>query len=126
MQENTLIKEAIFDFGTVQIIDNIVIAEINEGVIFDENENIQLLEFCEEILGDRPYGYISLRTNSYTVNPTVYLQASKVKNIEAIAIVSTSSPNMSNASVEKIFFSNPFESFNTLDQAKNWMHNIIN
>ncbi|RMB59537.1 hypothetical protein EAX61_08105 [Dokdonia sinensis] len=126
MQKKQLLKQAIFDFGTVQIIDNIVIAEINEGVIFDEEQNKQMLEFCSNVLGERSYGYISHRKNSYTVNPTVYLQSSKISNMEAIAIVSSNPSNKLSVSVEKMFFKNPFESFDTIDQAKNWMHNILN
>ena len=125
MQKHILLKEAKFDFGTIQIIDNIVIAEMNEGIVFNQANNLQLLQFCHQILGDRSYGYISNRTNSYTIDPTVYIQASAVKNIEAIAVVCTDASNKSNASVEKIFFDNPFETFDTLDQAKNWIHNIL-
>ncbi|MFT5752492.1 MAG: hypothetical protein ACI86L_002005 [Dokdonia sp.] len=125
MPHKSPVTETTFEFGNVQIIDNIVIAVMNEGILFGTSYNTQLLSFCEEQLGSKPYGYISFRKNSYAVDPTVYLQTAQNTNIRAIAVVSEQDIQKYNVTIEKQFFNHPFEVFESLAQATNWMHNVL-
>lgn len=111
------------DFGKVWFKDNILIAELNEGILFDVEDNRQLLEIGKKTFQDKPYGYISYRVNSYAVNPMVYLESSRAKNLKAIAVVSNNVVCKNNAVVEKQFYrnSNSFEIFSTLDEAFEWL-----
>lgn len=119
------IRESIFDFGKVFIEDGIAIAEMNEGIVFDSNHNKQLLNYCKENFGNAPYGYISYRTQSYSVNPTVYIETAQNSNLKAIAVVSVNPLNKVNAAIEKQFFEYPFEVFNSLTEAKNWLRQLL-
>lgn len=125
MSHNDSITEVTFEFGNVQIRGNIVIAMMNEGILFDTSYNTQLLSFCKEQFGNTPYGYISFRKNSYAVDPTVYLQTAENANVQAIAVVSQEEIQKYNITVEKQFFNHPFEFFENLAQATNWMNNVL-
>lgn len=111
------------DFGKVWFKNNILIAELNEGILFDVENNRQLLEIGKQTFHDSPYGYISHRVNSYAVNPMVYLESANTANLKAIAVVTKSLVCKNNAVLEKQFYreSNSFEIFSTLDEALEWM-----
>ena len=111
------------DFGTVTFLDNIQIAELNEGILFDIPHNRELLSLARERFDNKPYGYISNRVNSYSVNPMIHLESANVSNLVAIAIVSENEVVKQNSIIEKQFFRNSssFEVFKSLEEAVNWM-----
>lgn len=111
------------DFGTVTFLDNIQIAELNEGILFDIPHNRELLSLARERFDNKPYGYISNRVNSYSVNPMIHLESANVPNLVAIAIVSDNEVVKQNSIIEKQFFRNSssFEVFKSLEEAVNWM-----
>lgn len=115
-----------FEFGEVQIIGNIVIAVMKEGIVFKPEYNQILIDYCKKHFKEAPYGYISYRKYSYAIDPTVYLQTANQANVRAIAIVSNRTIDRSNAPIEKQFFtSHPFEVFDNLNIATQWMHNVL-
>ena len=112
------------EFGQVRIFQNILIAELNEGVLFNADNNSELLKIGTEVFKNRPYGYISLRKNSYAVDPLVYREAALAENLKAIAVVSENELIKLNAhNVERQFYkdSGSFEVFDNLDEAINWI-----
>ena len=117
--------ETDFDFGKVKIQNDIVIAEMKEGITFDINYNAEFLKFCKDHFKEKTYGYISNRVHSYSVNPTVYIDTAKNSNIRAIAIVTSDPINKGNAEIERQFFEYPFEVFTTLEQAVKWMNQVL-
>lgn len=120
-----MIKEVLnLDFGKVWFRDNILIAELNEGILFDVESNRQLLDIGRERFREQSYGYISYRINSYAVNPLVYLESANTPNLKAIAVVSTNEICRNNAVVERQFYNdkNSFEVFSDLEEAILWMN----
>ena len=115
------------DFGKVTIIENILIAELNEGILFDVDNNRKLLNLGNKIFKGMPYGYISNRVNSYAVNPMIYLDSSCTKNLKAIAVVSSNKVCQQNTLLEKQFYNeeNSFEVFDTLEAAIHWIKSKI-
>jgi len=112
------------EFGQVRIFQNILIAELNEGVLFNAANNLELLAIGREVFQNRPYGYISLRNNSYAVDPLVYRDSAQAENLKAIAVVSEIELIRLNADkVERKFYKNPdsFEVFDKLELAINWI-----
>ncbi len=111
------------DFGKVWFKENILIAELNEGILFDVQNNRELLKIAKKTFEDNSYGYISYRSNSYAVNPMVYLESASTPNLKAIAVVTTDSTCKNNAILERQFYkdSNSFEVFESLDDAVNWV-----
>ena len=120
-----MIKEFLeLDFGKVWFKDNILIAELNEGILLDVESNRKLLAIGRKNFGSNPYGYISHRVNSYAVNPMVYLETASISNLQAIAVVSYNDMCRNNAILERQFYkdSNSFEIFSTLDEAIAWIN----
>lgn len=115
------------DFGKVWFSEKALIAELNEGILLDVEQNRQLLEMGKKAFGDKPYGYISYRKNSYAVNPMVYLESAKTKNLKAIAVVTTNETCRQNANLEKQFFKekNCFEVFTTIEEALFWLDSRV-
>lgn len=115
------------DFGKVWFKDNILIAELDEGILLDVESNRKLLAIGKKNFGDDPYGYISYRVNSYAVNPMVYLDSASITNLKAIAVVSTNDMCRNNAILERQFYkdSNSFEVFATLDEAVSWIQSQL-
>lgn len=111
------------EFGKVWFLENILIAELDEGILFDVDNNKKLLEIGRETFAEQPYGYISYRKNSYAVNPMVYIESANAPNLKAIAVVSTNELCKQNAVLERQFYkdSNHFEVFSELGEAVEWM-----
>jgi len=123
-----LTNEIKLDFGSAYIHENILIAKLDEGVLFDVGSNQKLLEIGSEIFKGAKYGYVSYRVNSYAVDPMVYLESANAKNLKAIAVVSENEMTRRNAEeVEKKFYkdNNCFEVFQTLEEAVNWIKTRI-
>ncbi|RKS53221.1 hypothetical protein BC962_1470 [Gillisia mitskevichiae] len=124
-----MVKSALeLEFGSVTFVNNIQIAELNEGILFDIPHNQELLELARDRFNNQPYGYISNRVNSYSVNPMIHLESANVSSLVAIAIVSKNPVVKQNSIIEKQFFRNrsSFEFFENLDEAVNWMkHQLI-
>ncbi|TBW29107.1 hypothetical protein [Gramella sp. KN1008] len=116
------------EFGIVTIHDNILIAKLNEGVLFEVRNNKKLLELGKKIFQGKNYGYISHRVNSYAVDPMVYFESANTKNLKAIAVVSENEMTRQNADqVERKFYkgNNSFEVFQTLEEAVEWIKTKI-
>lgn len=111
------------DFGKITFIDNILIAELNEGILFDVEDNRKLLNLGNKVFKGMPYGYISNRVHSYAVNPMIYLDSSSTISLKAIAVVSRDAVCQKNTFLEKQFYKeeDSFEVFDTLETAINWI-----
>ncbi|QYA26538.1 hypothetical protein G3I01_13855 [Gramella sp. MT6] len=121
-------NEIKLDFGTAYIHENILIAKLNEGVLFDVDSNQKLLDLGAEIFNGKNYGYISHRVNSYAVDPMVYFESANATNLRAIAVVSENEMTRRNAEeVEKKFYKDNscFEVFQTLEEAVTWIKTRI-
>lgn len=112
------------EFGKVWFDKNILIAELNEGILFDVENNRELLRIGKEKFANQPYGYISHRLHSYAVNPMVYMESANTPTLKAIAVVTMSETCRNNAVLERQFYKDPdsFEIFPTLEEAINWMN----
>lgn len=111
------------DFGKIWFKENILIAELNEGILFDVESNRKLLQIGNDTFFGQPYGYISHRVNSYAVNPMVYRESAGTSNLKAIAVVTTNDTCRQNAFLERAFYKdhNSFEIFESLDEAVEWI-----
>lgn len=114
------------DFAKLNFYGQFVITEMREGVDLDENLVDILIHFSIDFYGDRPFGYISNRIHSYSVNPVIYFKISKIKNLAAFAVVSTRMIVSYNVKIEKAFMTKPCELFDTLDEAVYWVTQLVN
>ncbi|MBU2940142.1 hypothetical protein KO494_11390 [Lacinutrix sp. C3R15] len=126
MPKKEMPKVAHIDIGVgyVNIHENYLIMEINPDITLTVKDNEILLNLVETFYKDKNFVYISNRENSYAIDPIVYFEVQKIKNLIGLAIVSKKEITKFNASVEKHFFSKPFEIFNNLDEATSWANNL--
>lgn len=120
-----MIKAIFYDFGEIDVFANFVIAIMNEGITVKPEYNIHLEEIANTYFANKPFGYITYRKNSYAVDPMVYLKTSKIKNLVAFAVVAKDGQKISNTEIEKIFLKKPFRNFTNLDDAKDWVNELI-
>lgn len=119
-------KETIFlDFCEISIYENYVVAIVNHGVNIALKHNKVLVEITENHFKNKPFVYITHRIHSYSVDPKIYFEISKIENLKGIAVVSKDYKAKVNAQIEKRFFSKPFEIFANLSDAFSWTDKII-
>ena len=117
-------KTITLNFGILRILpENILVSELNEGILLDVNSNKILLQIGLEEFQGQPYGYISNRIYSYAVDPMVYKESADYPALRAIAVVSDREIGRKSAQVERSFYNNKnsFEIFSTLDTAVTWI-----
>lgn len=116
-----MVKKLVFDFGEVAIYNNYAVGIMNEGEIFKRDQVLTLYQYSLEAFGKKPFGYISNRVNSYSLDPQAYEVTKIAPNLVAIAIVIQNPAQKMSAAVEKMFFNKPFKLFDSLEKATAWM-----
>lgn len=120
-----MLKSLKYPFCTIDIYSNYVISRINEGFHLTPDKNRILEDIANDYFKDKPFVYITHRINSYSVDPSIYLQTSKVKNLAGMAVVAEAPLSKGNAEVEKLFLKKPFEIFTDLNDAIEWVKSLI-
>lgn len=119
-------KESLtFDFCDMTIYDSYVIVVMKEGVDIKPEHNDVLVEITNTYFSDKPFVYITHRVNSYSVDPKVYHETSKIKNLKGFAVVSSNYQAKFNAQIEQMFFKEPFEIFTKLEDAIDWAKKLV-
>ena len=95
-----------FDFCDMHIYDNYLIVIMKEGITITPAHNQVLLNVAETYFNSKEFIYISNRLNSYSVDPAVYFETSKIENLAGFAVVSKDYKAKSNAEIEKLFWTN--------------------
>lgn len=120
-----MIKSLKYPFCTIDVYNNYVISRINEGFHLTPDKNRVLEDIANDYFNDKPFAYISHRKHSYSVDPSIYLQTSKIKNLCGMAVVAEAPLSKGNAQVEKLFLNKPFEIFSDLDDAIEWAKSLV-
>ena len=108
------------EFTVLEFYKSFVLSKPREGEILEQKEISDLVEVCGEFYQENPFVYISYRVNDYNVNPIIYLNLDKVKNLTGIGIVCKKPSSLSTAMFEKQFSKVPYEIFTELDTARKW------
>lgn len=120
-----MIKTLQFEFGEVRVFQKFVVVVMKEGITVKPEYNDDLIAISETYFSNRCFGYITYRKNSYSVDPMIYIKTSKIENLVGFAVVSKSGINVANTELEKRFFKKPFQHFENLDDAKDWVNELI-
>ena len=115
-----MIKKITFIFGELTIYDNYVLAVMKEGVTISPNYNDVLIDISATYFHNKQFIYITHRVHSYSVDPQIYYQTEKIKNLIGFAVVSQNYQAKLNAQIEKMFFKKPFKIFTELEDAVTW------
>lgn len=114
-----------FDFCEIHIYNQYMIVTINAGVTVGVHHNGTLTNIAETYYKNKPFVYITHRINSYAVDPAIYKETSKIKNLVGFCVVSKNYLAKSTAQIEKLFLDKPFEIFDTLEEAIDWSKSVV-
>jgi ribosomal protein S17E len=117
--------ELTYDFCTMEVHENYLYVVMYEGITVKPEHNDILLNISTKYFRNKNFGYITHRKNSYSVDPRVYFETSKIENLVAFAVVSNEKLKTSNTDVEKIFLKKPFQHFEELAEAKAWVLELV-
>ena len=113
-------------FGRVQITGQLVISQVDEGVIFGADAHRELKALTSLHLDmSRPYGHLSYRKYSYSIDPMVYRKAAAADQLAGIAVVVVDEKKREIANYERGFFAQRFEIFDDLREAATWLQTLL-
>jgi hypothetical protein len=98
---------------------------MDTGVNLKLDNNSVLTNLVDTYYKGKPFVYITYRINSYSVDPAIYKETSKIQNLKGFCVVSKNFIAKSTAQIEKLFLDKPFEIFDTLPEATAWAQNIL-
>lgn len=113
------------EFTILEFHRQFVISRVREEAVLSKKQIQDLVEVCSDFYKRKKFVYISKRINNYNVDPTSYLNLEKVKNLAGIAIVSKKPSAINMAKFEKSFSKVPFEIFSEMDEAYEWINEIL-
>lgn len=113
------------EFVKLYFYEKFVVAEIKEGIDVNEEHVDVLIQTSLDFYGVKPFGYITNKVNSYSVNPVIFFKTSKIKNLVAFAAVSTNLLDRYNIQLERAFSTKPHELFDSIEEAVNWVTNAV-
>ncbi len=114
----------VFDFCILKFYDNYVISIINEGVTVSKEISDKISEAAINYYQGKHFVYISHRIHSYSVDPHIYKDVSKIKNLAGFVVVSDTINSIKSALLEKIFLDKPFQIFSNLEDGILWANNV--
>ncbi len=120
-RKRLVVREYKLDIGTVQVFDNYIVANFDEGATITLERAYQIIGISEIHFRGKDFGYISLRQNSYAIDPTVYTYIRQLDNLKAFAIVSVKEIDMHNFKIEKLFYKKQMKFFIEFDNALTWV-----
>ncbi|WP_036383598.1 hypothetical protein [Muricauda sp. MAR_2010_75] len=120
-KKTIVVREYQLDIGTIQVFDDYMVATFDEGATVTLERAYQMIGISEIHFRNRNFGYISLRKNSYAVDPTIYNYLRGLDNLKAFAIVSKKEIDMHNFKIEKLFYKKNMEFFIEFENALAWV-----
>jgi hypothetical protein len=119
-------KKIEFPFGNFYISNQILISELNEGIHFDWDKILQVIDLVYDYFGSyKKIAYISNRIYSYSIEPQLWLKFHEEYDfIVATATVSYNDFNYMNATIEKLFTKSSLKRCSDLDEAIEWIQNL--
>ncbi len=118
-------KQYHLKFGEVQIYDFYVKAIIAEGIVVDKEKSDAIIGYAKKHFPIEPFGYITHRIHSYSVDPSVYKDVAEIDNLVGFAIVSKNTERLKNSDFEGFFIKKPSKAFKELNDAIIWIKNLI-
>lgn len=113
------------EIGTFYLYPKFAIGVIDEGVNLELLQLQVLVAIHERNYHLKNFAYISLRLNSYSIDPTLYSYLLEMQNLKGIAVVTNRKILQQNFQIEKVFYDNKLRIFNTLEEAITWSNNLI-
>jgi hypothetical protein len=120
-KKTIIVREYHLDIGKVQVFENYMVSIFDEGATLTLERAYQIIGISEIHFREKNFGFISLRKNSYAIDPTIYNYLRELKNLRAFAVVSVKEIDMHNFKIEKLFYKGPMKFFIDYDNALAWV-----
>ena len=120
-----IVREYILDIGTIQVHKKFLVCNFNEGTTLTLERAYQIIGISEIHFRERNFGIISLRKNSFAIDPTIYNYLRELPFLKAFAIVSLREMDMHNFNIERLFYKNPMEFFVDYKKAVAWINRRV-
>lgn len=124
-KKKIIVKEYNLDIGTVQVFKNHMVVTFDEGATLTLERAYQIIGISEIHFRDTNFGIISLRKNSYAIDPTIYGYLRELENLKAFAIVSVKEVDMHNFKIEKLFYKKPMKFYIDYNNALAWVQRRV-
>lgn len=123
---NTNFTKKRVKIGELRYNDKYLIAVFNEGVDLNFEKFGEITDIIKSQFGDRPFGFISNRINSYSINLSDADKFNKMfPNNKAYAVVAHNPLTEKVFEIEEHFFAFNRKSFRNLDAAIDWVEKIL-
>lgn len=110
------------DIGDFHFFNNFIIAEFKQGAYVSFEDFSEIYDLCEEFYDSKPYGFISNRVNSFSVNLLdIIKHREKTKSLSAYAVVTYKQNTKRMLAIEDHYFNSKRMRFNSLIEATNWV-----
>lgn len=106
--------------------ENYVICTVNEGEAFTQEKSDLQNSVIIDHYHDIPFVYITHRIHSYSVDPTICFESSKIETLARFVVVSGNISSVKNAICEKMFLDKPFEIFEDIEDVILWANTFCN
>jgi len=120
-KKTVVVREYQLEVGKIQVFENYMVSIFEDGATLTLERAYQILGIAEIHFRNKDFGYISLRKNSYAIDPTVYTYLRGLDNLKAFAIVSVKEIDMHNFKIEKLFYKKPMKFFIQYENALAWV-----
>jgi hypothetical protein len=120
-KKTIIVKEYHLDIGIIQVFDDYMVSIFEEGTTLTLERAYQIIGISEIHFRNKKFGYISLRKNSYAIDPVIYTYLRGLENLKAFAIVSKKEIDMHNFKIEKMFYKKNMEFFIEYENAVAWI-----
>lgn len=124
-KKKVIVREYELEIGKVQVYENYMVSIFDEGATLTLERAYQIIGISEIHFRNKDFGFISLRKNSYAIDPTIYNYLKELENLKAFAIVSVKEIDMHNFKIEKLFYKKPMKFFIEFDNALRWVKSRI-
>lgn len=114
------------EFGNFFFLQNTIIAEISEGIVYDWSKGKQVIDLALEAYGPNfPLHYISNRINDYSVRPQDWLKFKDHRHyLRTYSIVTYDKTGFTNLIFEKLFYTSKIYHFQDLPSALNFVDHL--
>jgi hypothetical protein len=116
-----IVREYKLESGIIQVYNDYIVGIFDEGTTLTIERVYQIIGISEIHFRDKNFGYISLRKNSYAIDPTIYNYIREIENLKALAIVSVKEIDMHNFKIEKLFYKKQMKFFIEYENALAWV-----
>ncbi len=122
INEGSFLRKYDLEIGQVSFYKNFLVIEVAEGISFNQEKAKQLSKLTDLHFENRPFGYISNRINSYSLEPMDYLKIKEIlPNIKAFAVVAYTNSQKASVRIENMFHPDGLVTFEHIDDAVTWI-----